>query len=211
MSAESGANPALGNIQVDQWKVSNSKLHKFQRIFKKKHTVQACFLGISSPGKTSFAQRVVSGNKSMPSVEPTETFVEHTATHKKHVIVMREIGSKETLRNLWKHEVGVTNVFVWFVDASNPGSFADSSESLQNFVKHNTLQDQPWLILITKIDKEDAVATEEVVKALNLEGRLIKVGCILTVSSATGKGVDEAVDWMVKACEKNDYKVAASN
>ena len=209
MAAEP-VNPALGNPQVDQGKVSNSKLHKFQRIFKKKHTVQACFLGIAAPGKTSFAQRIVTGNKSMPSAEPTETFVEFTATHKKHVIIMREIGSSETLRNLWKHEVGVTNVFAWFVDASNPDSFADSSESLLNFVKHNSLQDQPWLILVTKIDKEGAKSVEEVVKALNLEGKIIKVGCVLSVSSATGKGVEEAVDWMVKACEKNEYKVAAS-
>ena len=44
----------------------------------------------------------------LPSAEPTETFVEFTATHKKHVIIMREIGSSETLRNLWKHEVDLS-------------------------------------------------------------------------------------------------------
>jgi GTPase SAR1 family protein len=196
-------------ISVDEWRVSNSKMQKFKRIFQKKRTVQACFLGIGSPGKSAFVGRVESGNKSMPETTPTETFEETTTTHKKHLIVMREISSKATLRNLWKHEVEVTNVFVWFVDSTQKDLVEESSKALQDFVKHNSLEDMPWLILVTKVDKDNAMNVKEIVSMLDLDGR-IKVGCALSCSAANGTGIEEAVDYMVKSAEAHSYKKGES-
>ena len=73
-------------------------------------------------------------------------------------------------------------------------------------MKHNQLQSIPWLILVTKVDKPDALPVSEIVQILDLGSRDLKVGCVLSCSSATGKGVDEAVDWMVVAAKSVGYK-----
>eukprot|EP00010_Vexillifera_abyssalis_P004697 CAMPEP_0201551600 /NCGR_PEP_ID=MMETSP0173_2-20130828/7744_1 /ASSEMBLY_ACC=CAM_ASM_000268 /TAXON_ID=218659 /ORGANISM="Vexillifera sp., Strain DIVA3 564/2" /LENGTH=149 /DNA_ID=CAMNT_0047961895 /DNA_START=254 /DNA_END=703 /DNA_ORIENTATION=+ len=141
----------------------------------------------------------------MPETKPTKTFVETFATHKKHEITMKEISSKEALRNLWKHEVEQTNIWVWFVDSTNKDLMAESGKALQNFVKHNQLQDMPWLILVTKTDKDGAMSSKDVLHELDIEGKL-NIGTVLSISSATGQGVEAAVDWIVKAAQTTKYR-----
>jgi signal recognition particle receptor subunit beta len=79
--------------------------------------------------------------------------------------------------------------------------------SLGLLLTEDELQDIPILVLATKQDLPKVMTTGEISQGLSLEKSLLgRDWTILPVDSLTGKGVTEALDWIVAAIKRDRDK-----
>eukprot|EP00013_Stygamoeba_regulata_P021921 CAMPEP_0177657268 /NCGR_PEP_ID=MMETSP0447-20121125/16085_1 /TAXON_ID=0 /ORGANISM="Stygamoeba regulata, Strain BSH-02190019" /LENGTH=205 /DNA_ID=CAMNT_0019161593 /DNA_START=80 /DNA_END=697 /DNA_ORIENTATION=- len=190
-----------------EWQIKDSLGAKVGRIFSSKKRIKAVLMGVGADGRTTLLQRLLTHTMTEP--ERTKSLTTETFTWKKHDVICDDLAGKESVRSLWSHHVIGTHVFVWTVDGSKKDLLEESRKALHGLIKENSIVQQPLLVLVTKSDLDGVMTAEEVAKELKLKNLGLKNVHCQNVSSRTGQGVKEALDWMVEAVKGNGYVCAS--
>lgn len=89
------------------------------------------------------------------------------------------------------------------IDACDPSRFEESLEALNQVVTQIELQEAFFLILVNKMDKQDAMSTQEIREVMKLDEVLSnRQWNIQGASAINGEGLREGLDWICQQLDK---------
>ncbi|MBD3255560.1 MAG: GTP-binding protein, partial [Candidatus Lokiarchaeota archaeon] len=142
--------------------------------------------GLSGAGKSTFL-----------SFLKEKTFIEKNPTLGKEVfdfdiqgfkIEFFDMGGLKEYRSLWKAELHDVDLLIFIVDSTDEGKLNEAKIELSNLA--GSSEDTSFLVLLNKVDRENALSTEEIIERLDLKQN--KKYDFIRISSRTGFGLFKA-------------------
>eukprot|EP00808_Paulinella_micropora_P028122 g61791.t1 len=120
-------------------------------------------------------------------------------------LMIWDLGGQDSLRVLWDKYYAETHAVIYVIDSSDEKRFAEANRELVTLLKHSDLTDAPLLVLANKQDLSD-VSSKQLLTSLSLDVKQKwlqgpggkRLFALLPVSALTGRGVEDAVDWLLE-------------
>eukprot|EP00357_Protocruzia_adherens_P028964 CAMPEP_0114996728 /NCGR_PEP_ID=MMETSP0216-20121206/14488_1 /TAXON_ID=223996 /ORGANISM="Protocruzia adherens, Strain Boccale" /LENGTH=168 /DNA_ID=CAMNT_0002360997 /DNA_START=216 /DNA_END=722 /DNA_ORIENTATION=- len=164
-------------------------------------------LGIDNAGKTTFLERVkniYSGSSMNPKkIQPTVGLNIGQIKVGKSEIVFWDLGGGSRIRDIWSRYYHDAHGIVFVVDGSDPSRLQEASQILKQMLQEDVLKNLPLLILVNKKDKSDCLSIDSVNKYLQIEHITNHEVYLTSISSATGDGMEDAINWLISVLPFN--------
>ena len=92
------------------------------------------------------------------------------------------------------------------IDSSDKSNELISKRELNKLFDHKEIKDCVFLVLANKQDLKDCMSVEEVINAFELQEVVGNTWSIYGISTKTGKGIDEAFDWLIDTIQSKQEK-----
>ncbi|KAL5973620.1 hypothetical protein ACLOJK_030273 [Asimina triloba] len=138
-------------------------------------------------------------------------------------LVFWDLGGQIGLRTIWEKYYEEAHAIIFVIDAACPSRFEDSKSALEKVLRHEDLRGAPILIVANKQcevnvlhlpydvftdvapshDLSGALSSEELARYLDLKELDERLYMFEAVSAYDGRGIKEAVDWLVEVMERS--------
>ncbi len=161
-------------------------------------------LGLDNAGKTTILKAL--GNEKISNVVPTQGFNVKSLVQEGFKLNVWDIGGQRTIRPYWRNYFENTDCLVYVIDSADEKRVDEAGAELVELVKDEKLAGVPTLILANKQDLFTAMSVEAIIKKLNLNYIKDRTWRIAACSAKTGKGLQEAMTWLISTVEKQSKK-----
>jgi small GTP-binding protein len=158
-------------------------------------------VGLDGAGKTTIVNRLLRSDYNL--VRPTFGINIEIYKYRSLEFIVYDLGGHTPLREtLWEKFVKSANGLVYVLDSADKERLSLAAEEFKNALSYNS--EAPVLFLINKIDLEDTVSTEEVMKNFNLGDltRTQREYNLARISALTGELLFESWDWLTLQLSK---------
>lgn len=157
--------------------------------------VKILVIGLEGAGKTTIIYRLKKG-ETLTNFIPTIGFNVESLEYKSICFDIWEFGGQPRNRLMSRHYFPGTQGFVFVIDSSDRESLEEARSDLIRLLSDNDVNDAPVLILASKQDLPDAMATSEITAYLKLDSFKNRTWHVQATSATTGDGLHEALDWL---------------
>lgn len=173
------------------------------RLFRQKKQFKIAVVGLDSAGKTTMLN-FLRFEKSIETLPTIGVNVE--VLHRENVnMSIFDLGGQLHFRNLWGTLMRGASAIIFVIDSSDRNRMSEANTELWNVLIDPQFPDAPLLVVANKQDKPGAMTIEEIIRACSLDN-LEKMGNrswhIQPTIATTGKGVEEAIMWIVMELDK---------
>ena len=106
------------------------------------------------------------------------------------------------MRPLWKHYFEGSAGVLFVIDSADPSLFEKAKLEIHEVARAAQLNQVPIVVFANKQDIKNAANAEKISEILDLP----KIGqnrcTIFETSALTGQGIEEGMDWLVKAIDE---------
>ncbi|KAL0240916.1 hypothetical protein GEMRC1_006152 [Eukaryota sp. GEM-RC1] len=172
------------------------------------HEKRALMLGLDSAGKTTVVKNIL--NLDTSTMSPTFGFDIHTLQRNNLTLNIWDIGGQSTIRSYWRTYFDRTDAIIWVVDSFDIGRIDECASEFLSALHSERLIGATLLILANKQDLPGALTSEEVLEELGVDEVEIAKALsnrrwgVFPVSAKTGKGISEALDWLISDLSTQD-------
>ena len=168
-------------------------LSVIRKLKQREKEMRILVLGLDNAGKTTFLKRLRGEDTSQ--VAPTLGFNIDTLDLPPYRLTFWDVGGQRSLRAFWRNYFEETDGLIWVVDSADEARAAESAAELAALVAAERLAQASVLVLANKRDVDGAMSLDALRAVLQLPER---EGLLLApADSRSGKGLDEAVRWLV--------------
>lgn len=172
------------------------KFHFFKMGCNGSSEVQILMLGIGAAGKTTILYKLKQDQ--VVNTIPTVGFNVEELHYNDLALCVWDLGGQDKIRPLWKHYYDGTQGIIYVIDSSDRSLFDNAKKEFYSMLQAPELKNCPVLIFANKQDIEGAITSEQL--ASILEVNTLKNEFHIQESCAlTGAGLNEGLDWIVKA------------
>ena len=171
---------------------SSSKLNH-SRWFSKNHRRVIC-IGLKGAGKSAITSYLTT--KYPRTAKPLPEIGCYKFKVQKFKIAFYDLRGDEQSRFFWRHHFEGSQGVIFVCDMSEPQSFDNTKQTLQELLVDPLLQSLPFLILGNKIDLSEGYSKENIMQIFNIEPNPRSE--VFTSCAITGEGVNEGVIWLLE-------------
>mmetsp|Transcript_12597 Transcript_12597/g.17513 ORF Transcript_12597/g.17513 Transcript_12597/m.17513 type:complete len:183 (-) Transcript_12597:353-901(-) len=154
-------------------------------------------LGLDNAGKTTCLKQL--SNETITNVVPTQGFNIKSVVKDGFKLNVWDIGGQKTIRPYWRNYFENTDCLVYVIDSADQKRVEEAGSELGKLLEDSKLAGVPVLILANKQDLVNAMKPAAIIKALQLKNiPKTRTWTIAQCSAKTGKGLEEAMTWLVK-------------
>jgi len=162
-----------------------------------KTQMRVLLLGLDAAGKTTTLYQLMGKND---KTVPTIGYNVETISVPPLEFMVWDVSGQERLRSFWRHYYHGTCGVIFVVDVCDAERFPMVRRELHGILQEEELSQAVVLILANKADQQNAVSTQELSQALELElldasGRKYHVQRSVAL---TGEGLKDGVIWLSK-------------
>jgi len=129
--------------------------------------------GIDDVGKTSFVQKLKTGEFRENSFTPTRKFnIEHIQAEEKGLLSIWDMPGQKSFRSKWLEGLQDSNILVYMIDIANQRRFEESKKEFWDVLNNSGLNGIPLLILGNKTDLVKDTNDDNNSHLLNLRGEV---------------------------------------
>lgn len=178
----------------------------------RKEQYSVLILGLDNAGKTTFLETLKkeSALSSRPLDKIAPTVGQNVATlpvasHPGVLLKVWDVGGQEALRAMWSEYYAQCHGIVFVVDSTDRARMDECRETLTSVVTDDEAEGVPILMLANKQDRPDRMEIEDIKEIFNQIAAHLgaRDSRVLPVSSLTGEGVLDAIEWLVVRLERN--------
>ncbi|XP_063934727.1 ADP-ribosylation factor-like protein 1 [Zophobas morio] len=163
------------------------------RLWREKE-IRVLILGLDNAGKTTFLYRLNLGE--VVSTFPTIGFNMEVVKHKGIKFRVWDLGGQEDIRSYWKCYYANTDAIIYIIDSTDKERIDIAKEELNTIINEEQLKTAVLLVLANKQDKAEPMSESEITENFNLCELKSRTWTIFNISALTGKGVEDAMDWL---------------
>ena len=183
--------------------VDSSKILKFE-----KKGIPIVVIGLAQAGKTSFVQRILTGE--FKETTATMGLQFETAEVGDVRFDIFDLGGHQTYRKtIWETYVKLAFGIVFVIDSADPSSFDEAKEEFWRSINQKDIEDEFLILfLCNKKDLEESENLESIINHMDLFKLAEKENAsyqFFKTSMKTGENVDNALEWL----KKNTLKLSA--
>ncbi|GMT24602.1 hypothetical protein PFISCL1PPCAC_15899, partial [Pristionchus fissidentatus] len=157
-------------------------------------------LGLDKAGKTTIL-RTLKGDLSSPSF-PTLGFNTELIIHNDAKFTLWDVGGQRLMRPMWHLYGKGSHAFIFVVDSTDRERIDEAKEELHRIINNRELREAAILILANKQDLPDAMSSQEVQEAMQLEGFTDRLWHVQPSINSSGEGLNEGLTWISTNCKK---------
>ncbi|XP_064417369.1 ADP-ribosylation factor-like protein 1 [Latimeria chalumnae] len=157
-------------------------------------------LGLDGAGKTTILYKLQVGE--VVTTIPTIGFNVETVTYKKLKFQVWDLGGQTSIRPYWRCYYSNTDAIIYVVDSCDKDRIGISKSELVAMLEEEELKKSILVVFANKQDMEDAMTPSEVATALGLAALKDRRWQIFKTSAIKGTGLEEAMEWLVDALNK---------
>ncbi|SMN21231.1 similar to Saccharomyces cerevisiae YPL051W ARL3 GTPase of the Ras superfamily required to recruit Arl1p to the Golgi [Maudiozyma saulgeensis] len=178
----------------------------------RKEQYSILILGLDNAGKTTFLESLKnqSSLKSKPLEKITPTVGQNIALvpvpNKPNVLLkLWDVGGQESLRAMWPEYYSQCHGIIFVVDSTDSERMDECKRTLTSIVMDDEVEGIPILMLANKQDRPDRLEIQDIKEIFNqiAEHLSARDSRVLPVSSLTGEGIMDALNWLVLRLERN--------
>ena len=172
------------------------KLNKF---ILRKHR-RLLIVGLDGAGKTTILYQMYANKK--VNTQPTEGYNIQSIEFEGLTMNVWDVGGQKDLRRFWRHYYTGTQGIIFVVDSCDSSRLKAAKTELIGLVADPQLHSAAILVLANKQDQPEAMAPEELSRALDLGGLLKNRRWKVQGSTGTtGDGLKEGFAWLGRNCQ----------
>jgi small GTP-binding protein len=154
-------------------------------------------LGLDGAGKTAALYRMKLG-KFVPVI-PTISFNTESVEFNNLKVQLWDLGGAKCLRSVWRNRFwGDKQSIILVVDANDLERIDEARDELRKLLKDDNLKNAILLVYANKQDLPRALTPQEVANRLGLGSIGSRPWFVQAACAATGDGLLEGLDWVVK-------------
>jgi len=161
-------------------------------------------LGLDNAGKTTILKCLAS--EDISSITPTQGFNIKSVQSQGFKLNVWDIGGQRKIRPYWKNYFDNTDALIYVIDSADRKRFEETGEELFDLLDEEKLAAVPLLVYANKQDLFNASRADEISKGLNLISLRDRPWQIQGCSAHQGEGVQDGMEWVIKAVNKNGNK-----
>ena len=178
----------------------------------KKEQYSLLILGLDNAGKTTFLETLKNESnlksKSLEKITPTvgqNIALIPLISHPNIILKMWDVGGQESLRSMWSEYYSLCHGIIFVVDSTDFERMDECKKILTSIVMDDEIEGIPILMLANKQDRDDRMEIQDIKEIFNqiAEHLSARDSRVLPVSSLTGEGIMDAIEWMVIRLERN--------
>ncbi|GLE03627.1 hypothetical protein PINS_up012529 [Pythium insidiosum] len=155
---------------------------------------QVLVLGLDGVGKTTLLYRL-QANEHVPTF-PTIGFNVETFRAGEIEFTVWDLGGDARIRRLWHLYFARADAVVFVVDATDRERLSLAKQELQRVMKSDELRDAKLLVCANKQDAPDAMAADDVRRALAVDDWYQHPTHVQGITASNGDGVSDALQWL---------------
>jgi len=167
-------------------------------------------VGLDGAGKTTILYKLKLGKSGeIVTTIPTLGFNVETVEYPGLSLIVWDIGGQDKIRPIWRHYYNDAQGIIFVVDSNDRDRIDDSQnyehsakEELHRILAENELKNAVLLVFANKQDFPTAMKVQEVTERLELNKLQNRKWFIQGTSTATGNGLFEGLNWLVKNLSK---------
>ncbi|KAH7100438.1 putative ADP-ribosylation factor, arf [Auriculariales sp. MPI-PUGE-AT-0066] len=161
--------------------------------------------GLDAAGKTTILYKLKLGE--IVETIPTMGFNVETVSYSGVSFTIWDVGSRRTVRPLWKHYLNNTQGLIFVIDSTDTERFDEVEDELRYILEFEEVRGVPILFLANKQDLPNAASPESLVARLRLHevGRIRNEWYMQASSAINGDGLYQGLDWLASMlnCKPN--------
>mmetsp|Transcript_9973 Transcript_9973/g.16053 ORF Transcript_9973/g.16053 Transcript_9973/m.16053 type:complete len:182 (-) Transcript_9973:79-624(-) len=158
-------------------------------------------LGLDNAGKTTCLKQL--SNEKIDNIIPTQGFNIKSLVKDGFKLNVWDIGGQKTIRPYWRNYFENTDCLVYVIDSADEKRVGEAGTELNKLLEEPKLAGVPVLILANKQDLVGALSPKDIIKAMQLNNiAKTRKWTIGACSAKTGKGLSDAMQWLVKTINK---------
>ena len=170
-------------------------------LIRRRYKAKLTWLGLDHAGKTTLIRRIITGEFNENLQRTMGLDLNRIIVHGDPEIefVSWDLGGQIAFRSsIWISYLEGSDAIIFVVDAADRERFEEAKHALWSFViKNKTIDERiPILILANKQDLPNALDVGILANSLELHKAELHSYMILGVSALSGKGIQEALDWL---------------
>jgi ADP-ribosylation factor-like protein 13B len=165
--------------------------------------------GIDGAGKTSFL-RALTGEFEVTEYVPTIGLGQKRFTGDSYNLTIWDLGGHSKFRSVWRRFFADVYGFVFVVDASDSGRFAESMQVLESVRTHEMMEGKPFVVIANKVDRDGAVTGAKFREMCGLSEK-VPVFETVAISSNGGKcheGVTKGLAHLVAEIQRRHAELS---
>jgi ADP-ribosylation factor protein 1/Arf/Sar family protein len=185
-------------------------------LFTHTQDIRVLMLGLDNAGKTTILYRLRLGE--VVTTIPTIGFNVETVKYKNIELNIWDVGGQDKIRPLWRHYYQNVDALIYVVDTSDTDRIDDSKNyeynakyELQKLLNEDELRDVILLVYANKQDLPNALSDTEVAYRLGLCTERSHEWFVQSSIGATGQGLYDGLDWLIRAIKRRNKKKKKSN
>lgn len=173
-------------------------LRKFRKTSKE---LRILLLGLDNAGKTSCLKKL--SEEEISHIMPTQGFNIKSLAQEGFKLNVWDIGGQKSIRPYWKNYYDNTDALVYVIDSADRRRMEETGVELNCLIEEEKLAGIPVLIFANKQDLITAMTPNEISEALHLHNIRDRQWQIQACSAKNGNGLQEGIEWVMKAAEAN--------
>ncbi|ELT90448.1 hypothetical protein CAPTEDRAFT_21289 [Capitella teleta] len=157
-------------------------------------------LGLDNAGKTTLLKQMAS--EDISHITPTQGFNIKSVQSSGFKLNVWDIGGQRKIRPYWRNYFENTDVLIYVIDSADRKRFEETGIELGDLLDEEKLMGVPVLVYANKQDLFNAAPASEIAEGLNLHGIRGRQWQIQACSAASGEGVKDGMEWVVKNIPK---------
>eukprot|EP00164_Ancoracysta_twista_P001214 GFYU01001592.1.p1 GENE.GFYU01001592.1~~GFYU01001592.1.p1 ORF type:complete len:183 (-),score=28.57 GFYU01001592.1:492-1040(-) len=165
--------------------------------------LEMVLVGLSNSGKTTLLHTLAG----QPTNETVPTIGLNVKMMKRGGVTMKcwDLGGQAQCRAEWPRYTKGCDVIVFVVDSAAEDLIALAKHELHILLEDRELANTPLLVCANKVDVEDHLSNEDIVKGLNLDYILDNPWEIIGISALRGTNLESVIDWLVKRGRRGNW------
>ncbi|CAG7825256.1 unnamed protein product [Allacma fusca] len=160
-------------------------------------------LGLDNAGKTTLLKILANETDDHMKTSPTRGFnVKTVQTDSGFRLNVWDVGGQRNIRPYWTNYLENADALIYVIDSADKKRLNESGEILFDLLEDEKMAGVPLIVFGNKQDLADAASTADIARSLNLHTVRDRAWQIQGCSAATGEGVQEGVEWVLKAIRK---------
>lgn len=170
----------------------------------KKKEFNILVIGLDNSGKSTVLNNLKPNDSREININPTVGFNSEKIYFKTLNLSFFDMSGQSRYRNLWEHYYREADAIVFVIDSSDRMRFVVSNEELNDVLNHREIKEKkiPILILANKKDLKGALSENDLKNELEINSLRGKPSEIFSTDGLSGKGVNEAFEWLVNELKK---------
>ena len=168
-----------------------------RKLKKNDKELRLLLLGLDNAGKTSCLKKL--SEEEISHIMPTQGFNIKSIVQDGFKLNVWDIGGQKAIRAYWKNYFENTSCLIYVIDSSDKRRVEETGLELNSLLEDEQLAGVPVLIFANKQDLGNALSTKELSEALNLNNIRDRPWQIQGCSAKTGEGLQEGIEWVMKA------------
>lgn len=169
-------------------------------------------LGLDNAGKTTFLERVKHQCNPQYKMTPAERVLPTLGQNVASVtpspgVVLKfwDVGGQDTLRDMWPEYYASAHAVVFVIDSNDLARMDECRKVLMAVVGDDAVEGAQFLVLANKSDLPHALDLVEIKESVNplLEHLNARDSRVLKISSLSGEGIEQALEWVSNRVVRN--------